>query len=91
MRGTSHVSFIGSNLILDWLSQTHKLLLNLDKLTYAGNLENLRSREGNPCYHFVQGDLCNSALFNAVLAKHRPLAVLNFAAESHLDLPTHGA
>ncbi len=82
--------FIGSNFVLDWLAQSDELLINLDNLTYAGNLENLSSLDNDPRHLFVQGDIGDSALVSALLAEHQPRAVLNFAAESHVDRSIHG-
>lgn len=77
--------FIGSNFVLDWLSQNLGPVINLDKLTYAGNLANLASVETNPAHTFVQGDICDAALVTRLLNQHRPRAVVHFAAESHVD------
>lgn len=82
---TGSAGFIGSNFVLDWLTQSNETIVNLDKLTYAGNLENLASLQGDPRHVFVQGDLGNHMLVDALLAQHRPRAVLHFAAESHVD------
>ncbi|MCZ8253456.1 MAG: dTDP-glucose 4,6-dehydratase [Hylemonella sp.] len=87
---TGGAGFIGANFVLDWLAQSDEPVLNLDKLTYAGNLENLASLQGNPRHVFVQGDIADSALVARLLAEHRPRAVLNFAAESHVDRSIHG-
>ena len=86
---TGGAGFIGSNFVLDWLDSGGEPLVNLDKLTYAGNLENLRSLEGDVRHVFVQGDIGDQALVEELLAKHRPRAVLNFAAESHVDRSIH--
>ena len=88
---TGGAGFIGSNFVLDWLAQSDEPVLNLDKLTYAGNLENLAALAGNPRHVFVQGDLGDRTLVDRLLAEHRPRAVLNFAAESHVDRSIHGA
>jgi len=82
---TGGAGFIGSNFVLDWCAGLDEPVLNLDKLTYAGNLANLRSLDGNPRHLFVQGDIGDAALLARLLAEHRPRAVLNFAAESHVD------
>jgi dTDP-glucose 4,6-dehydratase len=82
--------FIGSNFVLDWLRACDEPVVNLDKLTYAGNLENLASLQGDARHLFVQGDLGDRALVDALLAQHRPRAVLHFAAESHVDRSIHG-
>jgi dTDP-glucose 4,6-dehydratase len=87
---TGGAGFIGSNFVLDWLAQSGEAVVNLDKLTYAGNLENLASLQDNPNHIFVQGDLGDSALVAQLLAQHRPRAVVNFAAESHVDRSIHG-
>lgn len=87
---TGGAGFIGSNFVLDWLAQSGEAIVNLDKLTYAGNLENLASLQDNPNHIFAQGDLGDSALVAQLLAQHRPRAVVNFAAESHVDRSIHG-
>ncbi|OUM02065.1 dTDP-glucose 4,6-dehydratase [Variovorax sp. JS1663] len=87
---TGGAGFIGANFVLDWLAQVDEALVNLDKLTYAGNLETLASLKGNPKHIFVQGDIGDSAQVDRLLAEHQPRAVLNFAAESHVDRSIHG-
>ncbi|MFN4351144.1 MAG: dTDP-glucose 4,6-dehydratase [Hylemonella sp.] len=87
---TGGAGFIGANFVLDWLAQADEPVLNLDKLTYAGNLENLASLQGDKRHIFVQGDIADSALLARLLAEHRPRAVVNFAAESHVDRSIHG-
>ncbi len=87
---TGGAGFIGSNFVLDWLAQSDETVVNLDKLTYAGNLENLASLQSNPRHVFVQGDFGDSALVNKLLTEHQPRAVLNFAGESHVDRSIHG-
>ena len=87
---TGGAGFIGSNFVLDWLAQCDEPVVNLDKLTYAGNLENLASLQGDARHVFVQGDLADRALVDRLLAEHRPRAVLHFAAESHVDRSIHG-
>lgn len=87
---TGGAGFIGSNFVLDWLAQNDEAVVNLDKLTYAGNLENLASLSGNTRHVFVHGDIGDQALVSRLLAEHRPRAVLNFAAESHVDRSIHG-
>lgn len=87
---TGGAGFIGANFVLDWLAQSEEPVLNLDKLTYAGNLENLVSLRGDARHVFVQGDIGDSPLVARLLAEHRPRAVLNFAAESHVDRSIHG-
>ena len=86
---TGAAGFIGANFVLDWLAQSDEPVVNLDKLTYAGNLETLASLDGDARHIFVQGDIGNSALVDRLLAQHQPRAVLNFAAESHVDRSIH--
>jgi len=86
---TGAAGFIGANFVLDWLAQSNEPVINLDKLTYAGNLETLASLEGDARHIFVQGDIGDSALVGSLLAQHQPRAVLNFAAESHVDRSIH--
>ena len=76
--------------MLDWLEQSDEPVINLDKLTYAGNPETLQSLQGDTRHTLVQGDIGDSALVSQLLAKHRPRAVVNFAAESHVDRSIHG-
>lgn len=87
---TGGAGFIGSNFVLDWLAQSDEPVLNLDLLTYAGNLENLSSLQDNPSYVFVKGDIGDTKLVPELLHKHTPRAVINFAAESHVDRSIHG-
>jgi dTDP-glucose 4,6-dehydratase len=87
---TGGAGFIGANFILDWLLATGEPVLNLDKLTYAGNPENLASLEGDDRYRFVQGDICDGELIVSLLAEHKPRAIVHFAAESHVDRSIHG-
>jgi hypothetical protein len=87
---TGGAGFIGSNFVLDWLATSREPVVNLDKLTYAGNLENLRELAGNENHHFVQGDIGDFDLVRGLLEKNRPRAVINFAAESHVDRSIHG-
>ncbi|MFM9902253.1 MAG: dTDP-glucose 4,6-dehydratase [Polaromonas sp.] len=87
---TGGAGFIGSNFILDWLRQSSEPIVNLDALTYAGNLQNLASIEGDARHVFVKGDIADRSLVEALLAQHRPRAVLHFAAESHVDRSIHG-
>jgi len=82
---TGGAGFIGSNFVIDWLAQHDEAVVNLDKLTYAGNLENLASLDDDPRHHFVRGDIGDTALVARLLEQHRVRAVLNFAAESHVD------
>ena len=88
---TGGAGFIGSNFVLDWLAGGDEPVVNLDKLTYAGNLANLASVQGNARHTFVQGDIGDPALIDRLLAEHRPRAIVNFAAESHVDRSIHGA
>ena len=87
---TGGAGFIGANFVVDWLAQNDEGVINLDKLTYAGNLENLASLQGDPRHIFVRGDIGDAALVGKLLAQHRPRAVINFAAESHVDRSIHG-
>ncbi len=87
---TGGAGFIGANFVLDWLAQSEESVINLDKLTYAGNRENLVSLQGDPRHVFVQGDIGDADLVARLLAEHRPRAVINFAAESHVDRSIHG-
>ena len=82
---TGGAGFIGSNFVLDWLAGSDETVVNLDKLTYAGNVHNLTPLTGDPRHIFVQGDIGDAGLVSALLAQHQPRAVLNFAAESHVD------
>jgi dTDP-glucose 4,6-dehydratase len=82
---TGGAGFIGANFVLDWLAQSDEPVVNLDKLTYAGNLETLACVQGDARHRFVQGDIGDSALVSRLLAEHQPRAVINFAAESHVD------
>lgn len=88
---TGGAGFIGANFVLDWLAQDDEPVVNLDKLTYAGNLESLSSLQGDARHVFVHGDIGDSALVSGLLATHRPRAVVHFAAESHVDRSIHGA
>ena len=87
---TGGAGFIGTNFVLDSLAGNGSPVVNLDKLTYAGNLENLASLEGDPKHVFVRGDVCDRELLDRLLAEHRPSAVVHFAAESHVDRSIHG-
>ena len=87
---TGGAGFIGANFVLDWLSASDEPVLNLDKLTYAGNPENLAALQGDARHVFVQGDIGDATLLPQLLAQHRPRAVVNFAAESHVDRSIHG-
>jgi dTDP-glucose 4,6-dehydratase len=87
---TGGAGFIGANFVLDWLAQQDEPVINLDKLTYAGNLENLAGVQGDARHIFVRGDIGEAALVGRLLTEHRPRAVINFAAESHVDRSIHG-
>ncbi|WP_413294150.1 dTDP-glucose 4,6-dehydratase [Bdellovibrio sp. HCB185ZH] len=87
---TGGAGFIGSNFILNWLNKHNEPVVNIDKLTYAGNLENLKSVENNPNYIFAKVDLLDQKALADLVAKHKPRAILNFAAESHVDRSIHG-
>jgi len=87
---TGGAGFIGANFVLDWIAQSDEPVVNLDKLTYAGNLETLASLKNNPKHIFVQGDIGDSGFVDCLLAEHKPRAVVNFAAESHVDRSIHG-
>jgi len=87
---TGGAGFIGGNFVLDWLAQSDEKIINLDKLTYAGNLDSLRSLDGDARHVFVHADIGDRAVVDALLAEHKPRAVLNFAAESHVDRSIHG-
>ena len=87
---TGGVGFIGSNFVLDWIASETASVVNLDKLTYAGNLQNLESLTGNSRHIFVRGDIGDAELVAKLLAEHQPRAIVNFAAESHVDRSIHG-
>ncbi|MBP7580443.1 MAG: dTDP-glucose 4,6-dehydratase, partial [Vogesella sp.] len=87
---TGGAGFIGGNFVLDWLAAYDETVVNLDKLTYAGNLQTLASLQGNPRHVFVHGDIGDRELVAGLLAQYQPRAVLNFAAESHVDRSIHG-
>jgi len=82
---TGGAGFIGSNFVLQWLEQEKRDVVNLDRLTYAGNLGNLASLQGNTRHHFVAGDICDRPLVAQLLQEFRPSAIVHFAAESHVD------
>ncbi|UFH25800.1 dTDP-glucose 4,6-dehydratase [Pseudomonas sp. CIP-10] len=82
---TGGAGFIGSNFVLQWCANGGEEVLNLDALTYAGNLSNLQSLEGNDQHRFIQGNICDADLLARLFAEHRPRAVVHFAAESHVD------
>jgi dTDP-glucose 4,6-dehydratase len=87
---TGGAGFIGANFVLDWIRDAGTPVVNLDKLSYAGNMESLAPLAGDSRHLFVQGDIGDAALVGSVLETHRPRAVVNFAAESHVDRSIHG-
>lgn len=87
---TGGAGFIGSNFVIDWLSRTAEPVINLDLLTYAGNLSNLTSLQNDSRHLFVKGDISDSSKVSQLLQAHNPRAVINFAAESHVDRSIHG-
>jgi len=87
---TGAAGFIGSNFVLDWLKTSSETVINLDKLTEAGNRHNLVTIQDDPRHTLVQGDIGDQTLVPQLLATHRPRAILNFAAESHVDRSIHG-
>jgi len=87
---TGGAGFIGSNFVLDWLAASDEPVVNLDALTYAGNLANLAPLDGDPRHIFVKGDICDRALVDQLLSTHQPRAIVHFAAESHVDRSIHG-
>jgi dTDP-glucose 4,6-dehydratase len=87
---TGGAGFIGANFVLDWLAQSDEALINLDKLTYAGNRQSLASLADDPRHIFVHGDIGDSQLTTSLLAQYQPRAIVNFAAESHVDRSIHG-
>ena len=87
---TGGAGFIGSNFILQWIQQESSPVVNLDKLTYAGNLHNLESIATHPSYRFQQGDIVDRDLVGKLLQRERPRAIVHFAAESHVDRSIHG-
>jgi dTDP-glucose 4,6-dehydratase len=87
---TGAAGFIGSNFVLDWLGQSAEEVVSLDLLTYAGNLENLSSLNQNPHHHFVKGNIGDRDLVSNLLKKYKIRAVVNLAAESHVDRSIHG-
>jgi dTDP-glucose 4,6-dehydratase len=87
---TGGAGFIGSNFVRQWLAEEQGEVVNLDKLTYAGNLDSLAEVADDPRYHFVEGDIADGPLVAGLLERHRPWAVLNFAAESHVDRSIDG-
>jgi dTDP-glucose 4,6-dehydratase len=87
---TGGAGFIGSNFVLDWLGAGNEPIVNLDVLTYAGNLQNLDAIEGDSRHIFVRGDICDGDLVTTLLREHPIRAIVHFAAESHVDRSIHG-
>ena len=88
---TGGAGFIGANFVLDWLATPNaESIIKLDKLTYAGNLSNLKTLKNDSRHIFIHGDIADKALVKELLAKYRPRAIINFAAESHVDRSIHG-
>ena len=87
---TGGAGFIGSNFVLDWLATESSSIINLDKLTYAGNPANLSSVSGDRRYRFLQGDICDREFLAELLIRYRPRAIVHFAAESHVDRSIRG-
>ena len=87
---TGGAGFIGSNFVLQWVAHEAARVVNLDKLTYAGNPQNLESVAENPRYHFEQGDIVDRQLVARLLQREQPRAIVHFAAESHVDRSIHG-
>src|SRR5271154_922660 len=87
---TGGAGFIGSNFVLQWMTTDSASIVNLDKLTYAGNLNNLRAIEAHPRYRFEQGDILDRDFLRELLRREHPRAIVHFAAESHVDRSIHG-
>ena len=87
---TGGAGFIGSNFVLQWINSGRSKVVNVDLLTYAGNTHNLTSLVSNTKHIFVRGNICDRGLFNRLLAEHKPCAIINFAAESHVDRSING-
>jgi dTDP-glucose 4,6-dehydratase len=87
---TGGAGFIGANFVLDWLGFEAEPVVNIDNLTYAGNLESLESLSGDPRHAFVKGDIADATLLARLFSQHQPRAVVHFAAESHVDRSIHG-
>lgn len=87
---TGGAGFIGANFVLDWCASQDEPVINLDKLTYAGNLSTLDTLKDNPNHIFIHGDIGDSELITKLLNDHKPRAIINFAAESHVDRSIHG-
>ena len=86
---TGGAGFIGSNFVIEWLERHNERVVNVDKLTYAGNLENLVTLEGNSNHIFVHEDISNTQVINQLLQDYKPHFVINFAAETHVDRSIH--
>ncbi len=87
---TGGAGFIGANFVLDWLSVEDRPIVNLDKLTYAGNMQSLASVLDDKRHTFVRGDIADTELVSALLNSHRPKTIVHFAAESHVDRSISG-
>src|SRR4051794_687195 len=87
---TGGAGFIGANFVVNWLAQCDEPIVNLDKLTYAGNLNNLASAKNDPRHIFVKGDICSTELLSELLTTYKPRAILHLAAESHVDRSIDG-
>jgi len=87
---TGGAGFVGSNFVLDWLAQDNEPILNVDKLTHAGNLNNLSALRHDPRHIFIKGDICDTGHLAALLKTYKPRAIVHFAAESHVDRSIHG-
>ncbi|HQU97625.1 MAG TPA: GDP-mannose 4,6-dehydratase, partial [Nitrosomonas sp.] len=87
---TGGAGFIGSNFVLEWLQHGDEGIVNVDKLTYAGNLQNLSSVKDDPRHIFVHGDIGDTQLISQLLTTYQPRAIINLAAESHVDRSIHG-
>jgi dTDP-glucose 4,6-dehydratase len=88
---TGGAGFIGGNFVLDWLDQeSRSSLINIDALTYAGNLSTLQTVQDHPRYQFVKVSIGDQARITQLLKEHQPSAIINFAAESHVDRSIHG-
>ena len=86
---TGGAGFIGSNFVLDWIAELDEQVINVDKLTHAGNINNLKPLAGIDQHVFVKGDICDGLLIKELLKKYQPRAILHFAAESHVDRSIH--
>lgn len=87
---TGGAGFIGSNFVLNWLAKNDEPIINLDKLTYAGNFGNLASVQDEPKHIFIKGDICDRELVDQLLGRYQPRAIVHMAAESHVDRSIHG-